>query len=103
MKRTKLAEPAAYLVGDGAALVKLRDLGPQHRARVVEVREAQTGEGQAGHLVDANHYLFDQTVVIRFEGEREGIFASPDDVVLVHSAGVTVAEVVELYDGRPGS
>lgn len=95
MKRIKLAGHDGYVCPAGTAFVKLRDLTPEHRERTIEVRDANTGRGTVGHLVDANHYLFEHTVVIRFEGEVEGIFANPDDIVAVHRKGRTVDDVRE--------
>lgn len=75
-----------YNVQPGDQFVKLRNLTRADRGRVFEARDHRPGEnfglGRIGKLDDANHYLLDGTVAIRFEGDKLGIFGNPDDEIL---------------------
>lgn len=93
-----LADATGY--PPGGRLVSLRHIDSKVRGRVVEVRD-QAGNGRLGVIVDANHYLLDETVAIRFDGERDGIFGRPDDVVLVHDEGRTIDEILAAYGVPP--
>lgn len=96
----KLAHPG-HVIPKAALLVRLRDLTREHRGRLVEIRY-EDGEGVVGSLVDAAFYLFDEIVAIRFAGEQKGIFAAPDDVVVVHGADSTAEEIAAFYGGEAG-
>ena len=95
--RIDAAPPETYVILTGAELVKVRDLDGTHKNRLIEVRDAATTEGNLGHLVDANFYLFEGVVALRWEGETLGVFAGPDDVVLVHAPDATVEGVIAAY------
>lgn len=89
-----------------AELVPARRLRPRHRGRVVELRfaepEARRGEGVAGVLEDATAYLTDGTLGIRFVGEQRGYFGDVSTAfVVVHAAGVTVADVLDAEGAEP--
>ena len=47
-----------YTREDGDVVVRVRELGPQHKGRVFVARDLTTGEGTLGYLsdVDINRY-----------------------------------------------
>lgn len=75
--------PRYYKPEPGDEFVKLRDLGPQHVGRIFEARNQTDGTGILGPLEDANHYLLQGAVGIRFKGEPLGIFDVPDALILL--------------------
>lgn len=67
----------------GDEFIAIADIGPEHHARIFEARNQKTGEGIIGYLEDANHYLLDGVVAIRFRGEKLGIFEQADARILL--------------------
>lgn len=76
-------KPKHYKPGPGDEFVRLADLSPEHVGRIFEARDVRTGEGYLGTLADANHYLLQGAVMIRFTGETLGIFGIPADTILM--------------------
>lgn len=84
-KEHGLSKPKHYKPEPGDEFVKLRDLTPEHKGRIFEARNQRNGEGIRGKLSEANHYLMDGVVGIRFEGETLGLFDVPDALILLKS------------------
>jgi len=79
--------PRYYKPTEGDEFIKISDLGPQHVGRIFEARNQKDGTGILGKLADANHYLLQGVVAIRFEGEPLGIFDVPDALILLKPEG----------------
>ena len=79
--------PKFYSPGPGDQFVKISTIGPQHKERIFEARNQNDGTGVLGIIEDANHYLLDGVVGIRFKGQPLGIFDAPDALVLLKAEG----------------
>lgn len=86
-------KPKYYKPGPGDEFVKLRDLSSKHVGRIFEARNQRNGEGILGELEDANFYLLQDTVGIRFKDEPLGLFDTPDAVLLLKPEGFTLPDV----------
>lgn len=80
-------KPKHYKPEPGDEFVALKDIRPEHRGRIFEARNQDTGEGIVGTLADAEHHLLAGVAVIRFTGERLGIFSEPDALILLKHRG----------------
>lgn len=87
--------PRHYKPTEGDEFIRLRDITPEHKGRIFEARDQSTGEGILGPLADANHYLLQGAVGIRFEGEKLGLFDVPDALILLKAEGFEMP-------GQPG-
>ena len=87
-----MKKPKHYRPDVGDEFIAIRNLTSAHRGRVFEARDQRTGEGILGYLDDANHYLLDDTVAIRFRGEALGIFDVPDALILMKPEGFVLPE-----------
>lgn len=82
-----MKKPKHYKPEPGDEFIALKNINASHRGRIFEARDRNTGEGIVGELADANHYLIDGTVAIRFAGERLGIFEVPEAQILLKHEG----------------
>lgn len=71
----------------GDEFVEVQHITPALKDRIFEARDQATGEGVRGKLVDAEHYMLNGIVMIRFEGEKLGIPCNPDDRILLKAEG----------------
>lgn len=86
-----------YRPEPGDEFVTVTDIGPQHRGRLFEAvfatEQPDGAERIVGQLRDAEHYLLNGVVMIRFEGERLGITCKPDDKVLLKAPDATLPKL----------
>jgi hypothetical protein len=82
-----LKKPKWYKPDVGDEFVEIGKIGPQHADRIFEARDQNTGAGIVGRIVDADHYLLQGVVGIRFEGEKLGLFDRPDARILLKAEG----------------
>lgn len=90
-----MSKPKHYRPEPGDEFIRLRDIGPEHKQRVFEARNQSTGEGVLGNIVDADHYLLQGVVGIRFANERLGIFEHPDALILLKPEGYELPKPVD--------
>lgn len=93
MTRQNLARPKHYRPEPGDEFIRLRDIGEEHVDRIFEARNQVDGTGIMGFLEDANFYLLQDTVVIRFKSQPLGIFDKPDAMILLKAEGTTLPEI----------
>lgn len=82
-----MRRPKFYKPTEGDEFIELAQIRPEHIGRVFEARDQKTGEGILGYLEDANHYLLNGVVSIRFHGQPLGIFDVPTAKILLKPAG----------------
>lgn len=93
MTRQNLARPKHYKPEPGDEFIRLRDIGEEHAGRIFEARNQTDGTGIIGYLEDANFYLLQDTVAIRFRGEKLGMFDVPDALILLKAEGTQLPEI----------
>jgi hypothetical protein len=92
-----------YTPEEGDEFILVADLRPEHVGRIFEARNQQTGAGVLGYLEDANHYLLDGVVAIRFFGQPLGIFDRADSQILLKREGFTHPDLPEPPKRSPGA
>lgn len=83
-----------YTREDGDTVVRVRDLGPDHKDRVFVARDLTTGEGTIGYLSDVTVYPLVSgpgraCAVVQFRDEPVGYFATLDGVLVMKPEGFT--------------
>jgi hypothetical protein len=86
-ERRLVSKLIGYKPEDGDEFVEIQNLRPEHIGRIFEARNQEDGSGVIGYLEDANHYLLDGVVGIRFFGRPLGIFDKPDAQILMKREG----------------
>lgn len=90
-----LRRPKHYRPTPGDQFIRIADIGPEHANRIFEARDQKTGTGVMGIIEDANHYLLNGVVVIRFKGQPLGIFDVPDAMILLKDEAFELPEEPE--------
>lgn len=68
----------AYRPEPGDEFVPVDSITAKDRERIFEAR-FQDGTGRLGRLRDAEHYMLNDVIIVRFEGQRVGAVAIPND------------------------
>lgn len=85
-----MRKPKFYKPVQGDEFIRLADIGPHHKGRIFEARNQLDGTGILGEIEDANHYLLQGVVGIRFKGQPLGIFDSTDALILLKAEGTEI-------------
>lgn len=88
-----MKSPKHYRPAEGDTFIEIREITPEHRGRIFEARDQKTGQGILGYLEDANHYLLDGVVGLRFYGQPLGLFDVPTAKILLKAADYENAEL----------
>lgn len=89
----------AYKPEPGDEFIPVDGITAADKGRIFEAR-FENGEGRIGLLRDAEHYMLNDVVILRFEGQKIGAIATPNKrdvfpMIIRKPVGYQLPEAVE--------